>query len=102
MKKEIFVLCLAFTLVSKIFSQGWIAQTSGTTEILYSVHFINDLTGWTAGSNGIIRATTNGGINWTAQISGIPVPFYEIFFANSQTGWICGGNGGMIKTKKGG
>jgi photosystem II stability/assembly factor-like uncharacterized protein len=41
---------------------GWVRQTSGTTNHLYSVHFHHDAqTGYTVGYTGTILKTTNGG-----------------------------------------
>ena len=40
---------------------NWSIQASGTTSSLNSIFFINNLTGWAAGSNGIILKTNNGG-----------------------------------------
>src|SRR6187549_3923916 len=85
-----------------IYSQGWTPQTSNTTEIFYSVNFDNDQTGWACGNNGVIRATTNSGVNWLTQTSTFPGPWYEVFFIDSQTGWLCGGNGNLRKTTNGG
>lgn len=48
--------------------------------------FVNDLTGWASGEDGLIIKTTNGGSNWVSQghFGGVPI---SIFFLNSQTGW---------------
>jgi photosystem II stability/assembly factor-like uncharacterized protein len=45
---------------------GWVVQQSGTSDTLYSVKAINDNVVWTAGTNGGIFRTTNGGAGWTS------------------------------------
>ncbi len=41
---------------------SWTNQTSGTSQTLNDVFFINDFTGFAAGENGVILKTTDGGI----------------------------------------
>ena len=64
----------------------WVQQTSGTTEMLNSVHFCNDNVGCTVGWDGTILKTTNGGTNWSAQTSGTTQELNSVFLidANSQ------------------
>ncbi len=60
---------------------GWSAQTSGTAQILHSVHFPFDaITGYAVGNNGTILKTTNGGANWTAQNSPTSNNFFAVHF----------------------
>lgn len=40
----------------------WIVLNSGTQEDLYAVYFVDPLTGWVCGDNGVILKTTTGGI----------------------------------------
>ncbi|RPI13582.1 MAG: T9SS C-terminal target domain-containing protein [Ignavibacteriae bacterium] len=48
----------------------WSAQQSGVTNVLTTVKAVNDLTGWAAGNEGVIK-TTDGGSNWiSASASG--------------------------------
>lgn len=49
----------------------WSAQTSGTTQQLFSVSAVSDQIGWAAGAAGTVRKTTNGGTTWT---DGNPTP----------------------------
>jgi len=41
---------------------SWEEQTSGTTNALSSVYFVDALNGWSVGNNGAILHTTNGGV----------------------------------------
>jgi photosystem II stability/assembly factor-like uncharacterized protein len=81
---------------------GWIYQSSGTSEHLRSVCFVNDLTGWVVGYSGKILKTTNGGTNWISQSSPTSNPLLSVFFINSLKGWAVGGLGDIIATGNGG
>lgn len=43
----------------------WSAQTSGTTQLLYSVKAVSNLIGWAGGASATVRRTTDGGTTWT-------------------------------------
>ncbi len=87
-----------------IFSAGiysqWFTQTSGTTNVLTNIYFIDANTGTAIGLLGTIRRTTNGGLNWTVQ--SVPADnLYDVRFLNSNTGFICG-DAVFYKTTNGG
>jgi photosystem II stability/assembly factor-like uncharacterized protein len=44
----------------------WSSQTSGITTAFNTVEAVNDMVGWAAGANGVVRKTTDGGLTWTA------------------------------------
>ena len=44
----------------------WTPQQSGTSNNLFSIHFIDDNNGFCVGDVGTVCKTTNGGENWTA------------------------------------
>lgn len=52
-------------------SYTFIPQTSSTLNIFYTVKAVNEFVCWTAGSNGTVRRTTNGGTTW---LNGNPNP----------------------------
>ena len=60
--------------------------------------FVNQYTGWVAGSNGIILKTTNGGLNWSQQLSGTTQNLAEMCFVNTTTGFAVRSYGIIIKT----
>ncbi|MCI0449885.1 MAG: T9SS type A sorting domain-containing protein [Chlorobi bacterium] len=68
----------------------WGPQTSGTTQLLYSVKAVNDLVAWAAGNAATVRRTTNGGTTWT---DGNPNPgvingaIYNIEAIDANTAW---------------
>lgn len=52
-------------------SYTWSPQSSGTTNLLYTLRAVNEMICWTAGSNATVRRTTDGGITW---VNGNPNP----------------------------
>ncbi len=89
--------------ISKTVNKGsnWIAQSSGVSVTLNSLHFINN-TGYIVGNNGTILKTTNGGTNWVKQVSNTTNNLNSVFFINTETGYIVGANGTILRTKNGG
>ena len=57
---------------------------------LSSIFFINDITGWAVGENGLIMKLTYQG-TWEKITSGTTLPLNKVFFADRNTGWIAGG-----------
>ncbi|MBZ0201861.1 MAG: T9SS type A sorting domain-containing protein [Ignavibacteria bacterium] len=98
------VLCSLFYFLSQsLFSQpGWVTQSSGTTEHMRSVFFVNDMTGWAVGYAGKILKTTNGGTNWISQTSPTANPLFSVFFVSTTVGWAVGAMGDIITTGNGG
>jgi photosystem II stability/assembly factor-like uncharacterized protein len=88
----------------------WCLRASGTSNALWSVHFLNDNEGWLAGANLTLRQTTDGGNTWTPRtVSGLPSSsgFYSVRFLDSNIGWVGGlqsvartGNGGTSWTSR--
>ncbi|MCI0448947.1 MAG: YCF48-related protein [Chlorobi bacterium] len=73
-----------------------------TSSDLKSVFFVDSLTGFIAGKNGVILKSTNGGNNWLNLTSGTSSELYKVKFINSSIGFVCGANGTMLKTTDGG
>jgi photosystem II stability/assembly factor-like uncharacterized protein len=70
----IFVCCFLLhsnSVESQNCTYTWNLQTSGTTNILYTVKAVNEMICWAAGDAGNVRRTTNGGLTWT---NGNPTP----------------------------
>jgi photosystem II stability/assembly factor-like uncharacterized protein len=94
---------LLFFLGSLLHAQtAWQNQTSGTSNDLHDVQFIDSQTGWIAGDNGTILKTTNGGTTWSPLTSGLSQDLYAVFFINSSTGWVTGDGGKILKSTDGG
>ena len=78
-------------------------QTSNTINTLYSVFFVDENTGWAAGSSsGLILYTTNGGANWTEQASLNTAHLRSIYFNDADHGWTVGHLGRIFNTTNGG
>jgi hypothetical protein len=102
--KSLALIFISFLLlqVTSLAQQGWFEQTSGTTEALLSVTFVDNLTGWVVGGRGTILKTTDGGANWNAQTSGTTEWLFSVHFIDNNIGWAVGYNGKILKTTNGG
>ncbi|NOS85449.1 MAG: T9SS type A sorting domain-containing protein [Ignavibacteria bacterium] len=98
MKKLLII--LSFVILCQGINSQWFQQTSGTTNVLTNIYFVDANTGTAIGLAGTIRRTTNGGANWTVQT--VPADnLFGIFFLNASTGFICG-DAVFYKTTNGG
>src|SRR5438132_12811584 len=57
---------------------------------LHAVHFINAKEGWTAGDDGVVWHTLDGGRVWERQKTGTRGSLRSIQFLNFENGWIVG------------
>ena len=80
----------------------WVAQTSGTTQSLRGVAFVNGSLGCAVGDGGVIRRTTNGGSTWSAVKSGTTQTLNAVAFADASNGWAVGNGGVILRTTNGG
>jgi photosystem II stability/assembly factor-like uncharacterized protein len=90
---------------------NWSPLTSGTDNLLTSVHFTDANTGWAVGVFGTIRKTTDGGATWASQPNGITgtntdlhYTFYNyesVFFIDSNIGWAVSDAGAIMKRTPG-
>jgi photosystem II stability/assembly factor-like uncharacterized protein len=86
---------------------SFVQQTTGITDRLNDVYFINDNTGWVVGGDFSVERifkTTNAGANWNAQTSGTANKLFSVYFIDAMTGWSVGGPSSpkIIKTTNGG
>ena len=95
-----------FFLVTQICLGQWYQQNSGTTDVLYSIRFINDTVGWAAGgywsNRGTILKTSDGGMSWVQQPTGVLYELLDIYMINENKGWAVGDGGVIIATTDGG
>ncbi len=80
---------------------SWTQFKSGTGINLYSISFINSLTGWVCGNNGIILKTTDSGNSWLKLNSSTDIQLNSIIFTDENHGWTAG-FGGIFSTTNGG
>lgn len=83
----------------------WTVQTSGSTQLLYSVSAVDNNVVWACGAAGTVLRTTNGGTNWTS-VGAAPVTgaLYNIFGIDQSTALVTGSatNAVVWKTTNGG
>jgi photosystem II stability/assembly factor-like uncharacterized protein len=99
MKRITLLILFVFSLTA---NAQWIPLTTGTTQQLNSISFINSQTGYAAGVSGTIIKTTNGGTTWTALTSGVSVELKSIFAVNTNDVYACGTGGTIIKSTNAG
>ncbi len=83
-------------------SNWYWSQPLPTGNLLYSIHFTNDMTGYAAGELGTVIKTTEGGSTWILQSSGTDYDLYEVFFINGFNGFAVGKSGMIVRTIDGG
>jgi len=69
---------------------------------LNAVWFATPERGWAVGGEGVIIATTDGGLNWRPQRSGVGDDLYDVKFFNEAEGWAVGRGGALLHTTDGG
>ncbi len=79
----------------------------GENIYLTSLQFTDNNTGYSVGSapGGIIKKTTNSGLNWFTVNILAAYPLTDLNFINNNTGWVCSDDpisGGIFKTTDGG
>jgi photosystem II stability/assembly factor-like uncharacterized protein len=87
------LLLSAFCLLLSAFSFNvaaatWNRQTSGTLGWLHAVYFLNQKTGWAAGSKGALLTTVDGGVTWKIQPRPVEDSIQDVYFSNEQNGWL--------------
>jgi photosystem II stability/assembly factor-like uncharacterized protein len=77
----------------------WVRQRSGTFAWLLTVFFLDDKTGWVAGSNGTLLTTRDGGENWNLSNKPCNDLIREVLFLDQSNGLlICERNRFQLKT----
>lgn len=102
-KIYILLFCILFQ-SAKIYSQSqWQWQFPlPTGNTLNSIHFINDNTGFAAGSMGTIIKSTDNGENWVSQNSGTNNEIFKLKFWSADSGICVCKKGLILKTNDGG
>ncbi len=80
----------------------WNIISSGTTQWLRNICFIDSLHGTVVGANGTILQTSNGGQTWESRNSGVTDVLYDVTFSDINNGIIVGSGGKILKTIDGG
>lgn len=87
-----YLLTLIFTTATCALFAQWTELTTGTTNHLNAVQFVNENIGFSIGDNGTFLKTADGGENWTVQSLSSAEQFKGMYFVNSGTGFICSNN----------
>ncbi len=103
MRAQLLLAIIFFTSVKIFAVDHFVIQPTGTTNTLRSITFINENTGFSAGSFSTILRTSNGGTNWiNVDISSSQTTYNSVAFPNSSTGFVVSEDGELIKTTNGG
>ena len=94
--KKICAITIMFITLNQVSAQ-WTDQTSGISNDLNDVYFINNSTGWAVGRQGKILYTNNAGATWTLQNSGTTNDLNKVFMVNASTGYVVGDGGKTLK-----
>jgi len=92
------VILIVNTGYGQLVPEGWFQQTSNLSSTLNSVYFIDSYTGWSAGDNGVILSTTNGGEIWENQKSSVFNNLNNLIFTSPDTGYVIGTTGFILKS----
>jgi photosystem II stability/assembly factor-like uncharacterized protein len=82
--------------------QTWEIQASPTQRALYSVQFVEPLTGWISGSYGTALHTRDGGKSWRASSVATSEHLFASDWRSESHGWFVGSRGITIRTSDGG
>ncbi len=66
----------------------WVKQNLNTLAWLHDVYFLNEKSGWIAGSNGTLFATADGGKTWKKEDTKIEDTIVQVYFTDEFTGWL--------------
>ena len=62
----------------------------------YDLHFINEMSGWLVGSEGIVYKTADGGNIWKRETTGVITDLRAVYMATNSKGWIVGDEGVIL------
>ena len=80
----------------------WTLQDVLPASGLFSVYFVDTMTGWAVGRNGYFIKTVDGGAKWTSKSLGDNIILRGVHFVDMQFGWAVGEGGSIYKTVSGG
>ena len=85
--KHIFVVFL-FLVCFQTIRADWTKQNSNTLAWLHDVYFLNEQTGWIAGSGGTLLVTKDGGKIWTKSKTLNNNTIRQVYFTDEKNGWL--------------
>ncbi|MDP2302193.1 MAG: protein kinase [Ignavibacteria bacterium] len=87
---------------SWVSKSNWITMPKASHSNLSSIHFVDQTTGFTCGSEGTILKTIDGGQTWKIIPSPDSLNLNDVKFINSLNGFIIGESGKVLRTMDGG
>jgi photosystem II stability/assembly factor-like uncharacterized protein len=66
----------------------WVKQSSNTFAWLRDIYFLNEKTGWIAGSGGTLLTTDDGGKTWKKADSFTTDTIRQVYFTDESSGWL--------------
>jgi photosystem II stability/assembly factor-like uncharacterized protein len=75
-------------------------QSSGASQSLRSVYFIDADTGYAVGTSGRLIKTTDGGTTWNILWSTTSLDLNAVYFPSAETGYMVGVSGQIFKTSQ--
>jgi photosystem II stability/assembly factor-like uncharacterized protein len=100
MKKTLLPLIVLVLIGVSSFAQ-WEVLTSGVTESLNSVYFIDPNNGYAVGNQGTIVKTNDGGTTWNIQFSGTDQQLIYVCSPEANTVFVIAANGMILKSTDG-
>ena len=83
--------------------QSWVLQSSGTSNSINAIQFLDANNGWAVGQKTSILQTNDGGATWNYQsLHNDATDFNGEFFTSVDAGVIVGTNGAVVRTTDGG
>jgi photosystem II stability/assembly factor-like uncharacterized protein len=105
LQRSIFALVFLMTVctdVSGYAQQRWSVRQSNTTQSLNGIHFPNRFIGFSAGSNGLILTTNDGGLSWKQLNTTMTETLFSIYALDAQTVWAVGTKGLILYSRNAG
>jgi photosystem II stability/assembly factor-like uncharacterized protein len=98
-----FIACDSGNIQRTTDGRTWRRVNTGTTNNLKAIHFPRDNNiGYVISNNGIIKKTTNSGVDWQDVSLPTPANLNGLFFLNATKGWVVGDEGVIYSTFDGG
>ncbi len=79
----------------------WVEQTTGITEDIYKIFFVDGDYGWAITKYKTLLSTTNGGGTWASATNSGSLTYRSVYFIDRNTGWL-GTLSGLLKSTDGG
>ena len=85
---KFFLVLFLFVVCFQTAGASWTKQESNTLAWLRDVYFLNEKTGWIAGSNGTLLTTSNAGVSWHKAKSFTQDTLLQVYFTDENNGWL--------------